>query len=139
MDWLSLGGGAIVGGLGATSLPQMVLGASNTGAMGYLGMAASTALLAVASHMVLKRNPMATAGVIAGGAGALIRRILQDYTPVGTMLSNAGMGDYVANWNFTTPQIIGGNGNTSLGGASPGTTPVSVAGIPSYGRALANI
>ena len=53
------------------------------------------------------------------------------------MLSNAGMGDYVANWNFTTPQIIGGNGNTSLGTA--GTTPVSVAGAPSYGRALANI
>jgi hypothetical protein len=126
MDWLSLGGGAVIGGLGATSLPQMVLGTSNTGPIGYLGMAASTALLAIAGHMVFKRNTMLTAGIIAGGAGALIKRIVGDYTPYGSYLGASGMGDYLANFNYPVPQIIGGNGNTALG--TPGQIPVSVAG-----------
>jgi hypothetical protein len=142
MDWLALGGGAIIGGLGATSLPQMVLGASNTGPMGYLGMAAATALLAFATHMIGKKNVMLTSGVIAGGAGALIKRIIGDYTPFGQYLNaqsgQSGMGDYLSGWNFPVPQIIGGNGNTSLGAA--GTIPVSVAGAGSgAGRALMNV
>jgi len=129
-DWLALGSGAIVGGLGATSLPQMVLGASNNGPMGYLGMAASTAVLAVAGHMLFKKNTMLTSGIIAGGAGAIIKRIIGDYTPYGQYLNAtagaSGMGDYLSGWNFTTPQIIGGNGNTALG--APGQIPVNVAG-----------
>jgi len=125
-DWLSLGSGAIVGGLGATSIPQMVLGTSNTGPVGYLGMAASTAILAVGGHMLFGKNVMLTAGIIAGGAGALIKRILGDYTPLGQYLGSSGMGDYLTNFNFQTPQIIGGNGNTAIGAA--GTIPVSVAG-----------
>ena len=142
MDWLSLGGGAIIGALGATSLPQMVLSGSNSGAIGYLAAAASTGLLAVASQMVMKRNVALTAGIIAGGAGAIIRRILTDYTPVGSLLTQqsslSGMGDYVANWNFTTPQIIGGpSGNNALGTA--GALPVSVAGAVGSGRALMNV
>lgn len=141
-DWLALGSGAIVGGLGATSLPQMVLGASNTGPMGYLGMAAATALLATAGHFMFKKNMMLTSGIIAGGAGALIKRIIGDYTPFGQYLNaNAGasgLGDYLSGWNFTTPQIIGGPGNTQLGQA--GTIPVSVAGAGSgAGRALMNV
>lgn len=137
IDWLALGGGAIVGGLGATSLPQMVLGASNTGPVGYLAMAASTAILATVGHMVFKGKPMLTAGIIAGGAGALIRRILTDYTPIGQYLGASGLGDYLANWNFSTPQIIGGPGNTQLGAA--GTTPVNVAGAGNFTRALAGV
>jgi len=142
MDWLSLGGGSVVGAIGATSLPNMLLGSSNQGAVGYLGMAAATGILAVGTHMVFKRNTMAVAGVIAGGAGAIIRRIIQDYSPVGSYLnsltSGSGMGDYITNWNFTTPQIIGGgNGNNALGTA--GTLPVSVAGAPGTGRALMNV
>lgn len=140
-DWLALGGGAIIGGLGATSLPQMVLGSSNTGPVGYFGMAAATAVLAAAAHFMFKKNVMLTSGVIAGGAGALIKRIIGDYTPLGQYLNAAGasgMGDYLSGWNFTTPQIIGGNGNTSLG--TPGTIPVSVAGAGSgAGRALMNV
>jgi hypothetical protein len=126
MDWLSLGAGAIGGGLGATSLPQLVLGSNNSGPVGYLAMAASTAILAVAAHMLFKRNIMLTSGVIAGGTGALIKRIIGDYTPLGQYLGTSGMGDYLTNFNFPVPQIIGGNGNTSLG--TPGSIPVSVAG-----------
>ena len=141
-DWLALGSGAIVGGLGATSLPQMVLGASNTGAMGYLGMAAATAILATAGHFMFKKNMMLTSGIIAGGAGALIKRIIGDYTPFGQYLNASagasGLGDYLSGWNFTTPQIIGGPGNTQLGTA--GTVPVSVAGAgANAGRALMNV
>lgn len=141
-DWLALGAGAIAGGLGATSLPQMVLGSSNTGFTGYLGMAASTAIIAVAAHFVFKKNVMLTSGVIAGGAGALIKRVIGDYTPFGQYLNAAngtsGMGDYLSNFNFPVPQIIGGNGNTALG--TPGTIPVSVAGAGTgAGRALMNV
>lgn len=131
-----------MGGLGATSLPQMILGAGNTGIMGYLAMAASTAVLAVAGHMLLGKNVMLTSGIVAGGAGALIKRVVGDYTPFGQYLNaNAGasgLGDYLSNWNFTTPQIIGGNGNTALG--TPGSMPVSVAGAGAgAGRALMNV
>lgn len=142
MDWLALGGGAIIGGLGATSLPQMVLGASNTGPMGYLAMAASTAVLAFAAHIVGKKNVMLTSGIIAGGAGALIKRVIGDYTPFGQYLNASagasGLGDYLSGFNFAVPQIIGGNGNTSLG--TPGSIPVSVAGAgQGAGRALMNV
>lgn len=120
----------------------MVLGASNSGPMGYLGMAASTAVLAVAGHMLFKKNTMLTSGIIAGGAGAIIKRIIGDYTPYGAYLNAtagaSGMGDYLSGWNFTTPQIIGGNGNTSLG--APGQVPVSVAGAGAGARnALMNV
>ena len=141
-DWLALGAGAVVGGLGATSLPQMILGAGNTGIMGYLAMAASTAVLAVAGHMLLGKNVMLTSGIVAGGTGALIKRVVGDYTPFGQYLNaNAGasgLGDYLSNWNFATPQIIGGNGNTALG--TPGSMPVSVAGAGAgAGRVLMNV
>jgi hypothetical protein len=141
-DWLALGAGAVAGGLGATALPQAVMGSANTGPVGYLGMAAATAVIAVAGHFLFKKNVMLTSGIIAGGAGALIKRIIGDYTPLGQYLNaNAGasgMGDYLTNWNFTTPQIIGGSGNTSLGTA--GTIPVSVAGAGTgAGRALMNV
>ena len=126
MDWASLGAGAIVGSVGATSLPQMALGPNNSGPMGYVGMAAATAILAVGVHLVFKKNTMLTAGTIAGGAGALIKRVLGDYTPLGQYLGQSGMGDYLSNFNFPVPQQIGGNGNVSLG--APGTIPVSVAG-----------
>lgn len=94
--------------------------------MGYLGMAASTALLAAAGHMLLGKNLMLTSGIIAGGAGALIKRILGDYTPLGQYLGSSGMGDYLTNFNFPVPQIIGGSGNNAVG--TPGSIPVSVAG-----------
>ena len=139
-DWLSLGAGAVAGGYAASALPQFVLGASNTGFMGYLAMVASTAILAVVSHMTLKK-PMVTYGIIGGGAGALIRRVVGDYTPFGQYLTAAGtsgMGDYLSGFNFPVPQIIGGNGNTSLG--TPGQIPVSVAGAGmNAGRALMNV
>ena len=104
----------------------MILGSANAGPIGYLAMAASTAIMAVAAHTIFKRNVMLTSGAIAGGTGAPIKRIIGDYTPLGQYLGTSGMGDYLTNFNFPVPQIIGGNGNTSLG--SPGQIPVSVAG-----------
>ena len=140
MDWLQLGGGALIGGIGATAIPNMVMSASNTGPVGYLAMLATTGVLAAVAHMVSKK-PTLTAGVIAGGVGATIRRVIQDYSPAGSVLANitanSGMGDYLSNWNFTTPQLIGGPGNSTLG--TPGSFPVNVAGAPGYSRALASV
>ena len=37
MEWITGGVGAVIGGVGAPALTQLVLGTSNTGAMGYFG------------------------------------------------------------------------------------------------------
>jgi len=104
----------VVGGLvGSRLLTQMVLGANNVGMWGYVGNAAAGGLLATALHMVTK-NPRVTAGVITGTAAGIVARLLQDYTPLGTYLQQAGFGDYSGGgahgvgaylpWNGVTPQ-----------------------------------
>jgi hypothetical protein len=129
-DWLSLGAGAVVGGVGATQLPQMLLAGSNTGAMGYFMNLAATGILAGAAHMFMKGNKTLTAGIIAGGVGATIRRIIGDYSLLGSYGTSLGMGDYLSNWNFATPQYTAG-GYQSLvppGGAVAAPMPVNVGG-----------
>ena len=142
-DWLALGSGAIVGGLGATSLPQMVLGASNTGAMGYLGMAASTGRTRGGRALPVQEKYDAHLGHHRGprrSAHQAHHRRLHAVRPVPQCLCRGlrSEGLYLSGWNFTTPQIIGGPGNTQLGTA--GTVPVSVAGAgANAGRALMNV
>jgi hypothetical protein len=130
-DWLSLGAGAVVGGVGATQLPQMLMSTSNTGAVGYFMNLAATGILAGAAHMLLKGNKALVAGVIAGGVGATIRRIIGDYSLLGSYGTSLGMGDYLSNWNFATPQYAAG-GYQSLvapgGGAVAAPMPVNVGG-----------
>jgi hypothetical protein len=72
---------------------QAVLGASNTGFMGYAGNAISTGLLAWGTHMV-SHNPRNRDAVILGGVMGIIARLITDFTPYGSFLSAQGFGDY---------------------------------------------
>jgi len=94
----------IAGALGSKLIAQMVLGANNTGIMGYgVSLLAGTALW-FATDKLLK-NPAASAGVISGTIVQIIIRLLNDYTPFGTYVASLGMGDYQAQ-AFLTPQIL---------------------------------
>jgi hypothetical protein len=130
-DWLSLGAGAVVGGVGATQLPQMLMASSNTGAVGYLMNLAATGILAAAARMFMRSNQDLFKGIIAGGVGATIRRVIGDYSLLGSYGTSLGMGDYLSNWNFATPQYAAG-GYQSLvapgGGAVAAPMPVNVGG-----------
>lgn len=98
--------GAGVGFFGSKLLTQAVMGASNTGATGYLGNAVATAGLAVTAHMfrgVLGKN--AGLAVLSGGILQLLARILTDQTPFGQFTSALGVGDYQMQ-NFVTPQRL---------------------------------
>lgn len=84
----------VIGGLvGSRLLTQMVLGANNVGVWGYVGNAAAGAGLAMLAHMMTK-NPRVTGGIVTGTAAGIVARLLQDYTPLGTYLTQAGFGDY---------------------------------------------
>jgi hypothetical protein len=116
-----------VGGVGATQLPQLVLSTSNTGAIGYLANMAATGILAAAAHMLMKGNKALVAGIIAGGVGATIKRIIGDYSLLGSYGASLGMGDYLTNLNpqytFLPTQSTGGGG-----GAAAAPVAVNVAG-----------
>jgi hypothetical protein len=128
-NWLQLGVGAVVGGVGATTLPNLVLSSSNTGVLGYAGTLAATGLLAWAGHAFVKK-PMVTSGIIAGGVGALIRRVIQDYSLLGSYTSSLGMGDIITDFQFGTPQTIAG-GMRQLNNPYQGSAvPVAVAAPP---------
>ena len=136
-DWLSLGAGAVVGGVGATQLPQMIMSSSNTGAVGYLANLAATGLLAAAAHMLMKGNKALVAGVIAGGVGATIKRVIGDYSLLGSYGQSLGMGDYLAS-DFLYPQTLVDGRNSAqitkpawasqMAAAAPPSKAVNVAG-----------
>lgn len=96
---------ALVGMAGSRLLTQAVLGASNTGAYGYAGNAAATAVLAGVAHMMFKNKPAVRDGIIIGGAAGILARAMTDYTPFGSYLTQAGFQGY-------------GCGDYSAGGAS---------------------
>jgi hypothetical protein len=92
----------IGGAVGTKILTQAVLGAKNTGVMGYIGNAVAAFGLSLLVGKLLK-NPTAGKAVLSGGIVALVLRLLSDYTPLGQYTSAIGMGDYqVSNW--VTPQ-----------------------------------
>ena len=68
---------AIVGGIGARSLPQTILGASNTGFMGYAANAVATAALAMLGGKFF--SAAASEGIIIGGAVMTVGRIVEDF------------------------------------------------------------
>jgi len=87
---LELGLGAVGGMIGSGYVSQMVLGANNVGIMGYVSDAVATGVLAwlaakFASGDIAK-------GVLAGGLGALGKRIWQDNVS-GTSTSMSGIGN----------------------------------------------
>jgi hypothetical protein len=97
-DVFVLGGGALVGSSLSSAGTQLVLGTSNSGMMGYAGNLVATFILSWLGGMVT-RNRAFPAGILAGGIGSLMRRIIADYSLLGGYSAQLGMGDYmVANW-----------------------------------------
>ena len=116
--WVMGGAGALAGFVGSAALPQLVLGSGNTGVAGYAATAAAAVGLGLLSHFLLPRQMAVTAGVVAGGFGNLLRRVITDQTPFGSYVSGMGMGDYmVANWG--PPRM--NNGLFSAIAEAPGT------------------
>jgi hypothetical protein len=105
---VELGVGAAGGVIGSGYLSQMVLGANNVGATGYLGDAVATLVIAYAANKFLGRQELAK-GVLAGGFGAIIKRFWDDNVS-GTSTSMSGLGNrsfaglgYYTNRNFPLP------------------------------------
>jgi hypothetical protein len=126
-DWLFGGVGVLAGVVGTRALPQLVLGSSNTGFMGYLANAASTALLTVAAHFAAPRNRVLSASVLAGGVASIISRVIQDYSLLGSASSQLGLGDYVM-LDFLTPQTLTPGNMGALGKPGWGTAAPALAG-----------
>jgi riboflavin transporter FmnP len=94
----------IAGAVGSKLLTQLVLGANNTGMVGYAGNAVAGGVMWFLAEKVLK-NREAAKGVIAGTAVQIVLRLINDYTPFGSYVANLGMGDYQAQ-SFVTPQVL---------------------------------
>lgn len=124
---------AVIGGaVGSKIIPQMILGSSNTGVMGYLANAISGGLLAWVSRTVFKDKTISH-GVIVGTAVQIILRVMGDMTPFGQYLSLSGLGDYqTLSTGFTQPQrLMDGlhSSNVELpAGWGPGAMPLLAAG-----------
>ena len=118
MDWLQGGAGVIAGVVGTRAIPQMLLGASNTGPMGYVANAVAAVGLGWLTHMVFPRNQVLVTSVIAGGFAGLLSRIIADKTPFGAQLSLTGLGDYglglyqKSNYPYP-PHLVNGRGPNS--------------------------
>lgn len=94
----------LVGALGSKLGAQLVLGSNNTGVVGYAGNLAIGGVLWFLTDKVMK-NKTAASGVIAGTVAQLILRLINDYTPFGSYVSQLGMGDYQMQ-SYVTPQIL---------------------------------
>jgi len=141
MNWVQGGAGVVVGVVGARAIPQMILGASNTGPMGYVANAVAAVGLGWLTHMVFPRNQVLVTAVIAGGFAGLISRIISDKTPFGAQLSlSGGLGDWglglyqKSNYPYP-PHLVNGRGpNSSVftwGDGSQsfvGSAPATIAG-----------
>jgi len=103
---IPLVGGIVAGGLGSRIIPQALLGANNTGIMGYL----ANGVTAIGGGLLIKavwKSPMgqsAGMGFIGGGLAALAIRVYQDYTSGAgqTGSSDGTMGLYIGS-NFVIP------------------------------------
>ncbi len=135
MNWIQGGAGVVAGVVGARALPQMLLGASNTGTMGYAANAVAAVGLGWLTHMIFPRNQILVTSVIAGGFAGLISRIISDKTPFGAQLSLTGLGDYglglYQKSNFPyPPRVQNGRGPGSSmfnwGDGSQGMAPASL-------------
>jgi hypothetical protein len=103
---VELGVGAVVGSSGSSALTQLVLGTSNTGAMGYGVNFLTTLVLSwVGSMGPLRKFKGFAPGILAGGIGSLIRRVIADYSLLGGYTAQLGMGDYMVS-NWVAPQRL---------------------------------
>lgn len=94
----------VVGALASKLGAQAVLGSNNTGIIGYAGNLAIGAALYMLTEHVMK-NRAASSGVIAGTLVQVLLRVINDYTPFGSYVSQLGMGDYQMQ-SFVTPQVL---------------------------------
>ena len=150
IQWLEGGAGVLTGVVAARGLPQLLMGSSNTGPVGYFYNAIATGLATFAAHMAFPRRPVFTGSVLAGGVAAIMSRIIGDYSLLGSSLSSqVGLGDYLFNFNFPIPQYLTPGNTKSLtpaGGAPMATLPtvahsavaagMAPAGVSGYGRNL---
>ncbi len=106
-DLLALGGGAVVGGALPKVASQAILGSKNTGWMGYLANIAGTFVLSWGAHKFAK-GPMGASfakGILAGGIGQVLSRMISDYSLLGSYGTSLGLGDYMVS-NFAAPQWL---------------------------------
>ena len=95
---------ALAGAAASKIIPQVLLGTTNTGWIGYLANAGTGFALWLLAEKVLK-NRNAAEGIAIGTAVQILDRILNDMTPFGTYLAGAGFGDYQAQ-AYLTPQVL---------------------------------
>lgn len=95
---------AIAGAAASKIIPQMLLGPSNTGWMGYAANAGAGFALWLLAEKVLK-NRTASTGIAIGTIVQIMDRIINDMTPFGQYLAGVGYGDYQAQ-AFVTPQVL---------------------------------
>ena len=93
MTMVKSGVSVIAGAVGTKLATQAVLGASNTGIIGYAANAVATGLAAWLAHAFTK-DPVISQGIGVGGTVQIILRIINDYTPYGSALALSGLGDY---------------------------------------------
>jgi uncharacterized membrane protein YuzA (DUF378 family) len=86
---------ALVGLVATRQIPQMVLGAQNTGIMGYLANIAVTVVGAMIAGKMFG-SEVAKAFGIGGGIYTVNRVLTDNMSPVGKVLSLSGIGDYTA-------------------------------------------
>jgi hypothetical protein len=113
MNLFEMGAWGVGGMIGSRALPQVVLGAKNTGWLGYL----ANGIAALGLGWGVKKFVHKEAGdmVMIGGIGGLILRVIADNTTVGKALASQlqGVGDvgvYGAA-TFFTPLAEAGNGD----------------------------
>ena len=136
-QWFMGGAGVLVGVVGTRALPQMFLGTSNTGMIGYAANAAATALLAFAAHFFSK-DKVLSASVVAGGVASIFSRIIQDYSIFGQYSSQVGLGDYLMS-DFLTPQTLTDGLNSAQLGRPGYVAPAPAVNVQGAGMSLAGL
>lgn len=83
---------ALIGLVIARQAPQLVLGARNTGPVGYVANVIATVIAAMVGSKLL--GPPAGRMLAVGGGLYVVNRVIQDnFTPIGRVLSLSGYGD----------------------------------------------
>ena len=95
----------IAGAAGTRLLTQAVLGPKNAGPIGYIANAVVAFVLGPIVGKVLKK-PDAGAMVTLGGFVGLTLRLISDFTPFGSQLALAGMGDYQVSTFFVPARYL---------------------------------
>lgn len=107
----------IAGAVGTRFLTQWALGSKNSGILGYVGNAAAALGLGWGVGKVMKSKDAAT-WVTVGGFVGIVMRVLQEYTPIGSLVASqlSGLGDYGLGvympTSFFVPLVAGSDGAT---------------------------